>query len=64
MTRIQKRALKQRVRTSLHWRKQELRKLAGLGSRYHFRANRFFKQAVSNLKKEIRLFNRLNVGIR
>jgi hypothetical protein len=64
MTRVQKRALKQRVRTNIHWRKQELRKLEGLGTRYHFRSNRFFKQAVGNLKKEIRLFNRLGSGIK
>lgn len=64
MTRVQKQALKQRARTNVQWRKQELRKLEGLGSRYHFRHNRFFKQAVKNLRKEIRLYNRLGIGIR
>jgi hypothetical protein len=64
MTPIQKRALKREVGLNLRWRKQELRKLVGLGGRYHFRANRFFKVAVGNLKKEIRLYNRLGSGIR
>lgn len=64
MTRGQRRVLKQRVRTNIQWRKQELRKLVGLGTRYHFRTNQYFKQAVSNLKKEIRLFNRLSHGIK
>ena len=64
MTRVQKKALKQRVRSIIHWQKSELRKLVGVGGRYHFRANRFFKQAVTNLKKEIRLYNRLNLGIK
>lgn len=64
MTRVQRRAFKQRVRTNIQWRKQELRKLEGFGSRYHFRSNRFFKQAVKNLRKEIRLYNRLGIGIR
>jgi len=64
MTPVQKRALKQAVRTNLKWRKQELRKLEGIGTRFHFRTNRFFKQAVGNLKKEIRLYNRLGHGIR
>ena len=64
MTAVQKRAFKQLVRTNIKWRKQELRKLAVAGSRYHFRTNRFFKQAVGNLKKEIRLYNRLGLGIR
>ena len=48
-----------RVRANIRFRKTELRKLSGLGYRFHFRSNRFFKQAVSNLKKEIRLYNRL-----
>lgn len=64
MTRVQKKALKQRVRSCIRWRKQELRQLVGLGSRYHFRTNRFFKLAMSNLKKEIRLYNRLGSAIR
>lgn len=64
MTRSQKKALKLRVRSNISWRKMELRKLVGAGQRYHFRANRFFKQAVSNLKREIRLYNRLNLGIK
>lgn len=64
MTRVQKRAFKQRVRTNIHWRRMELRKLVGLGARYHFRSNKFFKQAVGNLKKEIRLYNRLGSGIK
>jgi hypothetical protein len=63
MTPSQRRALKREVRLNLRWRRQELRKLEGLGSRYHFRANRFFKQAVGNLRKEIRLYNRLSSGI-
>lgn len=62
MTRVQKRALKQRVRSNIQWRKLELRKLEGVGTRYHFRHNRFFRQAVTNLKKEIRLYNRLGSG--
>lgn len=64
MTTIQKRALKKAVRTNVHWRRQELRKLDGIASRYHFRTNRFFKQAVGNLKREIRLYNRLGSGIK
>lgn len=64
MTPVQKRALKKAVRTNVSWRKQSLRKLEGIASRYHFRTNRFFKQAVGNLKKEIRLYNRLGSGIR
>lgn len=64
MTRVQKKALKQRVHTNIQWRRQELRKLEGVGSRYHFRTNKFFKRAVGNLKKEIRLYNRLGSGIK
>jgi hypothetical protein len=64
MTTVQKRAFKRHVRMNIKWRRQELRKLAQAGNRYHFLTNRFFKQAVGNLKKEIRLYNRLGSGIR
>lgn len=63
MTPVQKKALKKLVRSNIKWRKQELRKLTGAGTRYHFRTNQFFKQAIGNLKKEIRLYNRLSAGI-
>lgn len=63
MTPIQRRTLKQEVGLNLRWRKHELRKLKGLGVRFHFRTNRYFKQAVGNLRKEIRLYNRLSSGI-
>ena len=64
MTSIQKKALKRRMLFNVRLRKLELRKLEGTGSRFHFRSNRFFKQALSNLKKEIRLYNRLGSGLR
>ena len=64
MTSIQKKTLKQRMRSNVQWRKQELRKLEGASYRLHFRGNRFFKQALSNLKKEIRLYNRLGSGVK
>ena len=60
MTRVQKKALKARVRTNLKFQKKELRKLSALGTRYHIRRDRFFKSAVSALKKEIRFYQRLN----
>lgn len=64
MTPVQKKTLKRLVRSNIKWRKHELRKMEGFGNRLHFRTNRFFKQAVGNLKKEIRLYNRLGLGIK
>jgi len=60
MTRIQKKALKQRVRSNLKFHKEEYKKLVSLGSRYHLKRDRIFKVAFSNIRKEIRLFRRLN----
>jgi len=64
MNPIQKRALKRRFRSGVKMRKVELRKLTGAASRFHFKGNRFFKSALSNVKKEIRLYNRLGLKIR
>jgi hypothetical protein len=64
MTSAQKKILRQRVRTNVSIRKQELKKLLGAGTRFHLRADRLFKVACSNLKKEIRLYQRLGSKIR
>ena len=56
---VQKKALRQRVRTNLQIRKGELKKLVGAGSRFHFRTDRAYKVALSNLRKEIRFYQRL-----
>ncbi len=55
MTRVQKNALKTRVRSNLKFQKKELRKMASVASRQHLRSNRLFKAAFSNIRKEIRL---------
>lgn len=59
MTKIQKKAFRMRVRTNLKLRKSELKKLVGIGARFHFRSDRVYKVACSNLKKEIRWYQRL-----
>ncbi len=64
MNRIQKGALKARLRSNLKFQKKELRKLASVGSRMHLRSDRLFKTAFSNIRKEIRLFRRLNLKLK
>ncbi len=64
MTRIQKSALKTRLRTNLKFHKKELRKLVSMGSRLHLRSDRYFKAAFFDVKKGIRLFQRLNAKIK
>lgn len=59
MSRMQRKALKLRVRQNVKIRKTELRKLAGIASRFHFKSDRLFKVAYSNLRKEIRFYTRL-----
>ena len=60
MKRTVKKALKARVKNSLKHAKREFKMLNALGSRYHLRRDRVFKAAFSNIRKEIRLFARLN----
>ena len=60
MTRTQRVALKARVRSNLKFQKKELQKLASVGSRMHIKRAGLFKAAWSNIRKEIRLFQRLN----
>lgn len=64
MTQVQRNALKTRVRSSLKFHKKELRKLTSVGSRLHLRSDRLFKVAFGNIKKEIRLFQRLRSKIK
>ena len=64
MTQAQKHALKARVRNNLKFQKKELRKLEVVGSRMHLRRDRLFKAAFSNVRKEIRLFRRINSKLR
>lgn len=59
MNRVQKKALKLRVRSGLKARKVELKKLIGASSRFHFKSDRAYKVACSSLKKEIRFYSRL-----
>ena len=60
MTRVQKNALKARVRKNLKFQKKELRNLKSVGSRLHLRSDRLFKAAFSNIRKEIRLFQKIS----
>lgn len=60
MTKSVKKVLKAHLRKNLKFAKIEFRKMNALGSRYHIRRDRVFKAAVSNIRKEIRLFSRLN----
>ena len=60
MTKIQKKVLKARVSQGLRFRKQELKKLNSIGSRLHMRHDRLFKTAFTNVRKEVRLFKRIN----
>lgn len=60
MTKVQKSALKARVRNNLRFQKQEYKKLQSVASRLHLRRDRLFKAAFSNIRKEIRLFRRIN----
>lgn len=64
MTKSQKSALKVRVRTNLKFQKKELRKLQAIGSRLHLRRDRIFKVAFTNVRKEVRLFQRINSKLR
>ena len=63
MTRIQRQILKNRVKKNLHFSKKELRHFEIIGSRYHLRQDRLFKAAASNLRREVRLFRRLNAKL-
>ena len=64
MNTTQRRALKKRFRTNVRIRKQELKKLSGVASRFHIKRNPYFRKAVSCIKKEIRLYNRLGSKVR
>ena len=64
MTRLQRRALKVRLKSNVQFQKNELRKWEWMGSHLHMRRDRYFKTAFNNLKKELRLFQRLNARIR
>ncbi len=64
MTQQQKRALKLRLRSNLNFQKNEIKKWDWIGSHWHLRRDRYFKTAFSNLKREYRLFQRLNSKIR
>jgi hypothetical protein len=63
MTKIQKNALKARVRKNLKFQKSELKKLSVVGSRYHLKRDRWFKAAFTNIRKEVRLFRRINAKL-
>lgn len=63
MTYSQKKLLKNRFRSNLKFQKKEFRKLEAIGSRWHLRQDRFYKTALSNIRKEIRLFRRLSVSL-
>ena len=60
MTRSQRRALKVRVQSNLNFVKREFKRLESVGSRLHLKKDRIFKAAFHNIRKEIRLFRKLN----
>ncbi len=64
MTRLQRKALKLRLRSNLHFQKNEIKKWSWMASHLHLKRDRYFKTAFTNLKKEYRLFQRLNSKIR
>ena len=64
MTRTQKTVFKQRLRQSIKGQQAELKKLVSAGSRLHIGRDRFFRQAQSALKKEIRFFQRLTKKVK
>jgi len=63
MSRVQRKALKQRVRSNLKFRKAELKRITGAASRHHFKRDRYYKAATSELRKEIRFYARLSKRI-
>ena len=60
----QRRVLKRRFRTNVRFRKAELKRLTGVASRFHMKKDRCYKAALSNIKKEIRFYNRLGLRVR
>jgi len=64
MTRTQRKALRTRVVSNLKFQRKEFKKLNSLGSRYHLKQDRVFKVAFSTIKKDIRLYRRLNSRIK
>ena len=64
MTRSQKKVFKYRVRQGMKQQQQQLKTLVSAGSRLHIGRERYFRQATSALKKEIRFFQRLNKKVK
>jgi len=64
MSTTQKKALRRRFRMNVRFRKAELRRLTGVASRLHITRNRAYRAALSNIKKEIRLYDRLGSWVR
>ena len=64
MTRTQKKAFKKKLRSSIKQQQKQLKSLVSAGSRLHIGRERFFRQATSELKKEIRFFQRLNKRVK
>lgn len=63
MTYQQKKVLKARLRCKLRFSKNELKKWKKMGSSLHMRGDKIFKVGFSNIRKEVRLFQRLNSKI-
>jgi len=63
MNRTAIRALKKRFRTNVKVRREELKKLSGTAIRFHMKGNRFYKAALSSIKKEIRFYGRLGLRV-
>jgi hypothetical protein len=64
MTYLQKRALKRQVRNNVKYYKKQIKQWAKMGSTLHLRTDRIFKVGFNNIRKELRLFVRLNNKIR
>ena len=60
MTRVQKSALKQRVRQNLKFYQQELKKFNTVASRHKIKREPLFQAAIGNVRKEITFFKRLS----
>jgi len=64
MSTTQRKALKKSFRTNVKLRRVQLKRLTGIASRFHVKGNRYYRKAVSSIKKEIRFYNRLGLNVR
>ena len=64
MNKVQKKALKARVKQNLKFQKNEYKKLKSIASRLGMRSDKLFKTAFSQVRKDITLYKRINKKIR